>query len=117
MKNIKINLVILAALLLVPCALFGWVLPVYNTSPYTAYMRVSYSSCNADNITIPPGGQVNVDAYWCLVTQISGNLIVNPKDHRENIPINWQVWGGHVNFSATIAKQQNGKFGINADYQ
>ena len=117
MKNMKINLAILAALLLAPCAVFGWTLPVYNTSPYPAYMRVSYSSCDADNIVIPPGGQVNVDAYWCLVTQISGVLVVNPKDHREDIRINWQVWGGHKSFWATIAKQPDGNWGIKADYK
>lgn len=117
MKNMRqINLAILAALLLAPCAVFGWTLPVYNKSPHTAYLRVSYSACNADNIVIPPGGQVNVDAAWCLVTQISGVLMVNPNNQQESIRLNWQVWGGHVNFSATIAKQQDGTFGINASY-
>ena len=84
MKNIHLNLTILAALLLAPCALFGWTLTVGNTSPYTAYLRVSYSSCNADNIVIPPGGQVNVDAWWCLVTQISGVLAARAMSSKSN---------------------------------
>ena len=116
MKNLRINLAQFAALLLAPCALFGWTLSVVNKSPYNAYLRVSYSSCNADNIFIAPGGQANVNADWCLVTQISGVLVVNSKNSGENIPINWQVWGGHIKFSATIAQQPNGKFGINASY-
>lgn len=111
----QITLAILAAVLFCPSVVFGWILVVGNTTPYPAWVTVSYPGCSSDNVVIQPSKQANIDAKGCLVNEIGVALVTVPGDASKNIHLNWQV-PGHRDFWITIAKQPNGGFSLNADY-
>lgn len=110
-----IMLAILAAVLFCSSDVFGWILVIGNTTPYPAWVGVSYPGCSSDNVVIHPGKQANIDAKECLVNNIVVTLVPVPRDASKNIHLNWQV-PGHRDFWITIAAQPNGGFSLNADY-
>ena len=111
MKNV-LKLTVMVAVLATSGA-FGWPwrLPIVNSSPYPAWVTVSYPGCSSDNVVIQPGKTIEVNAKDCLVNKIAVALATVPK----NIDINWEV-SGHRDFVAKIAKQPDGTFNINALY-
>jgi hypothetical protein len=111
MKHIYIFIVFLT----MTTTIFGWNLPIFNKTPYGAWVGVEYVGCRTDNVVIPAGKQINVDAKACLVKKIGVALVTKPGNVKKNVYINWEV-PAHRDFWATIAQQPNGTFNINADY-
>lgn len=116
MRSNLLKLTVIVAVLATSGA-FGWPwkLPLINSSPYPAWVTVSYPGCSSDNVVIQPSKTAMVNAHDCLVNKIGVALVTVPGDTSKNIYINWEV-SGHRDFVAIIAKQPDGTFNINALY-
>lgn len=97
---------------LLPTMGFGWTLPIFNNTAYTAWIGVHYPGCQSDHVVVSPKQTINVDAHGCLVTKIEGVLAGQGK----RFPLNWKVDLGHRDFSIAILDQGNEKFGLYANY-